>query len=283
MEAFRGWLAQQRVSGVRSLRGTSSETYTAMFSAWFAHLEALQVTVVQAGAPEARSFFEQKAMEPVSRRRYLQLLDRVYQHMRDCGRRGDSPMQQELLKERVLEREAPAALTPEQLASLNAHLQTLPGWKGSRDRALAALLLGAGLRANEVTWQKVSDLTDDFFVHIHPKSVHRPHTSLVLPDGPYRGWLTTWLAERRDLGIPGELIAPSTLNGKAFEASGQFRRTKAWLEAANIAAEQQGPNLLRGTFARSALSCGRYTLEQVQEFLGHEDSRSTERLLVEAQ
>jgi hypothetical protein len=38
---------------------------------------------------------------------------------------------------------------------------------------------------------------------------------------------------------------------------------------------QSGPTLLRNTFARQALLSGRYTLAEVQEFLGHEESRPT--------
>jgi site-specific recombinase XerD len=51
----------------------------------------------------------------------------------------------------------------------------------------------------------------------------------------------------------------------------------AWLAPVGDALPQSGPNLLRNTFARQALTCGRYTLLEVQEFLGHEDLRATSR------
>lgn len=279
MPTFTSWLAQQRILGTREFRRSSVETYTAMFSVWHQHLEAKRVDLVEATAADAASFFAVSERTAVSRRRYLQLLDRVYDHLAQCGRAGANPMQDELSLERVLDRAAPVFLAEDQQATLVAYLASQPGWKGARDRALAALLLGAGLRANEVAAQAVQDVTIDYVVKIRPTSVHRPHESLIVPDGPWRAWFDAWAQVRTDTQIPGVLAVPSTLKGKAVDPSTIFRRVKTWLNDAGIEAEQEGPNLLRSTFARNALACGRYTVEQVAEFMGHEDSRATARHL----
>lgn len=279
MRTLHHWLAQLRVAGVRSFRESSTGTYTAMFSTWVAHLTERKMSVLEASAAEAFAFFEQKAMEPVSRRRYLQLLDRVYVHLYRCGRTAPNPMLYELSKERELERDPPPVLSPKQQEVLEAHLTGLPGWKGMRDRALAALLLGSGLRANEVILQEVGNVDENYLVKVRPKSVHRPHDSLILPDGPYRKWFSAWLQERQAQMIPGVLVVPATRKGLPFDPSGLFRRTKSWLDDAGISAAQSGPNLLRSTFGRNALESGRYSLQEVQEFMGHEDSRTTEKLM----
>lgn len=277
METFRSWLAQQRILGNRSFRVSSVETYTAMFSDWKKHLEAQHMRVTEAAAEDGTAFFELRTLEPISRRRYLLLLDRVYRHLKTCGLEGVNPLQVELSKERELERGLPPSLTDVQLDALEAYLQQISGWKGARDRGLAALLLGAGLRANEVIQLTLQDVAPDYAVTILPTGVHRPHVSLIVPDGPWRAWYDAWLVERPKKGTFGRLVIPTSPKGTGFDPSGLFRRVRSWLTDAEIKAEQSGPNLLRSTFARHVLTSERYTLQQVQEFLGHQDTRATQR------
>lgn len=279
MDTLRSWLAQQRITGTRAFRASSCDTYAAMFSRWLQHLEPRHLNVLEATAADATAFFGSLELEPISRRRYLQLLDRVYAHLARCGRSGENPLQCELSKERELERGAPPCLDADQQHGLIEHLGAIPGWKGTRDRALAALLLGAGLRANEGARLPLAHVAPDFQVKVCPDTVHRPHDTLVVPDGPWRRWYVEWLQVRQERAIPGEVAAPATLKGRAFDPSGVFRRVHSWLDGAGVESEQSGPNVLRATFARNALTCGRYTLEQVSEYLGHEDSRATARYL----
>jgi site-specific recombinase XerD len=277
METFHSWLAQQRILGNREFRESSVETYTAMFSVWASFLTDRLQGVVEARGDDVTAFFDKTVLEPVSRRRYLQLLERVYQHLAQCGRLGANPIQVELSKERELQRSLPPALDLPQQERLIGVLRELPRWKGARDRALGALLLGAGLRANEVIRLTRADIQADFRVNVRPASVHRDHESLIVPDGPWRTWYDQWLVERAEMGIPGDAVVPATAKGNVYEASGLFRRVRSWFVQADITCEQYGPNMLRSSFARNALCCGRYSVEQVQEFLGHSDSRATER------
>lgn len=276
-ETFLAWLSQQRVVGMRQMRESSVETYKAMFSAWIQHLQKLQLNMLEATDKEATSFFQVHKVEPVTRRRYLQLLDKVYRNLRSAGWEQSSPVHRELLKERELEIALPVGLEEADQAALADHLEGLSGWKGARDRGMAALLLGAGLRANELADLSLEALTDSFRLHIEPVGVHRAHTTLVLPDGPWRAWLRAWLDERALRGIPGRLLCPATLGGSGYSPSGLFRRVSDWFEKAGVKTKKQGPSILRNTFARCALTCGRYTPLEVQEFLGHEELRATSR------
>jgi site-specific recombinase XerD len=275
-ETFFTWLADQRV-GSRQFRESSCETYSAMFSAWMRHLEDRQLTLLEATCQDATAFFSVHGLEPVSRRRYLQLLDKVYRQLRDSGWEHTNPMRLELLKARVLDVPLPAGLDDAAENQLVRALKDIEGWKGVRDRAMAALLLGAGLRTNELVSLPISALGEAYRVRVEPLGVHRSHTTLVLPDGPWRGWLRDWGIERIRRSIPGELLCPATLKGAAYSPSGLFRRVASWFDDAAVAAERHGAGILRNTFARKALSCGRYTPEEVQEFLGHEELRATTR------
>lgn len=275
------WLAEQRVLGGRQFRESSQETYTAIFSTWLDALAEKSITLLEAAPADAANFFGERSLEPVSRRRYLQLLDRVYQHLKMIGWEGSNPLVSELRKERELDIAPPAGLPGGEKEALIDYLTRQTGWKASRDRGLAALLLGAGLRNNEAGNLTVSDLSrhPQWEIRVVPSGVHREHRTIVLPEGPWRGWLDEWLQEKLSRQIPGNIVCPATSKGTPYSTSGLFRRIETWCSEAGITAPQRGANLLRNTFAKEALHCGRYSVEQVQEFLGHEDTRATLRHL----
>lgn len=280
-KTFEAWLAEQRILGGGQFRESSQETYTAIFCLWLKALSATSRTLLEACTADASAFFAERSLEPVSRRRYLQLLDRVYQYLKMIGWEGQNPLSTELRKERDLDIAPPMGLPVHEKDALIEYLATQSGWKASRDRALAALLLGAGLRSNEAA----NLTTDDLYRHpqwqvrVVPSGVHREHQTVVLPDGPWRGWLDTWLEEKIKLCVPGSIVCPATLKGTPYSPSGLFRRIEKWCGAAGVTAPQRGANLLRNTFAKQALTCGLYSLEQVQKFLGHEEPRATLRHL----
>lgn len=275
--SFLTWLADQRVIGDRQFRESSRETYAAMFSWWLTSLSAKGLNLLEATGKDATEFFSASEFEPVSRRRYLQLLDRVYRYLLEIGWTGKSPLAVELRKERELDIALPPGLDETSLAQVIGVLEAIPGWKGGRDRCAAALLLGAGLRVSEFVSLRVSDVSENFIIELKPHSIHREHTTLILPDGPWRGWLQAWKAQRQELGIPGDVLCPGTSKGVPYSPSGLFRRVSAWLEPVSETLPQTGPNLLRNTFARQALTCGRYEAHEVQEFLGHAELRATSR------
>lgn len=289
LPSFLAWLAEQKVLRVRQLRGTSCETYTAMFSAWVQFLERNRMHVLEASPGDTERFFQvsrmvdgvPKLLEPVSRRRYLQLLDRVYEHLRQVGLAPENPIVPELQKEGLLDIALPLGLAPGDQAQLQALLAKGAGVKGARDRGMAALMLGAGLRANELIDLSVTGVGAAYEVKVRPNGVHRAHTTLVLPDGPWREWHQAWLGVRREHNFPGDLLCPATPAGQPFSPSGLFRRVSSWLEGAGCQASQRGPNVLRNTFAQQALASGRYSVAQVQEFMGHAELRATARHQVE--
>lgn len=274
MSAFQRWLAGEIVAQRHQFRPTSVDTYTYHFSAWLKYLDSLRCNFLEATHREAETFFAQLEVEPVSRRRYLQLLDRVYRAVRAQGWEGRNPMALELKKEEVLPVADPVSLTDAQVATLYERLKLLDGWKGDRDRAMAGLLLGAGLRANEVIHLPKDAVGKDWSVIIKPRGVHRDHVSTILP-GPAREYWENWERDRAALGVGSEVAFPATKKGRPYTESGLFRRIDTWLKLAGIECEERGANLLRNTFARLALQ--RHTPEEVHEFLGHEVFRATLR------
>lgn len=274
LSAFDAWLVSQPVATARQFRETSRDTYRAYFASWLAYLNAKHCGLLEATRDESADYFATHPLEPVSRRRYLQLLDRVYRSLRELGWSGSNPMTSELMKERTLDIPGPDSLSAADVAKLQIVVDALPEWNGRRDRAMLALLVGAGLRANEVMSLPRTAVGRDFSVDIRPGGVHRAHRSVILP-GAWREAWTDWESSRADLGVLGPLAFPSAKSGRPYSVSGLFRRIDTWLDLAQIKSETRGANLLRNTFARLALE--RHSPEQVQEFMGHEEIRATLR------
>jgi len=296
-ESFRIWLSEKHVIGNQGFRESSFETYLAMFSSWLKFLEERNLDLLEAQPKDADLFFTGHTLEPVSRRRYLQILDKVYLHFQGLGWEGSHPFREELAKERLLSVDWPKGLGSAELIRLIKYLLDSPGWKGVRDRAILALTVGAGLRNNELVSLKRSalDLGPDHTIHVVPSGIHRPHDTVVLPATELEdtqtkkihrtfwvAWIAAWHKVVQEQGIPGDWAIPSTKSGTAYSASGVFRRIQQWFDGAGIQPEQGGVNVLRNTFAHLAIKSGRYSATQIQEFLGHEQSRATERYLLAA-
>lgn len=295
--AFEDWLANLVVAtgrGTAQLRDSSVEVYRAMFNTWLAHLRQLRCGFLEASASEAQHFFAMRDFDSHTRRRYLQLFDRVYRSLAKAGWAGYSPFRQELSREQPLDERALNVLSEHEqqllwdcLANkhLYAHLRggaTANLWRLERDRAMLAALLGAGLRSNELRdlrWAHVNPdpaASGDYSIRVVPAGVHRNHTTLVLP-GPARLAWESWVAARGSRGIPGEHVFAATKAGKPMSSATVLHCVIRWIEAAGLdmGSRPKGPGILRSTFARNALQ--RVDFVQVVEFLGHEDVRSTAR------
>lgn len=256
-----------------------------MFRMWLGHLELEGVNTLSAGPAQARSFFDRLVLDKVSRRRYLQLLDKLYAHLVQERVIVHNPVSQEFYREEALPIELPVGLTDAQLSNLVQVLKTIPGWKGVRDRALAALTIGAGLRCSEVCGLSSRELHPNGFIELESRTVHKGHRTKILPDwcstldqvqANWSAWLGEWLDYKNDFNVHGDFVIPSTKGGKAYSPSGLFRRTSHWFILAKLTPDQGGVNILRNTFARLALQAG---MSQVtlMEYLGHEHYRATYR------
>lgn len=284
-EAFALWLSRhQALSGLPVLRDTTLDTYDGMFLAWNAFIKSKSLSLFNADGFAAIAFFDKSALAPISKRRYLQLLEKLYDYFVSQGWAPGNPFR--LIAPRAgvldpLEVPPPEWLSEREQRTLVSVLQDLDGWRGDRDRALAALLMGAGLRVSEARSLRLLDVEPrTWSLTLTPGGVHRPHTTRVLPDGPWSDWLQTWLTVRTGV-FPGQWVLCATAKGTALSASTIFRRVDGWLAAAGIhqGSGQRGPNLLRNTFARAALASGQFSVDDVKEFMGHHELRATLRHL----
>jgi site-specific recombinase XerD len=155
-----------------------------------------------------------------------------------------------------------------------------------RDRALLAVLLGAGLRAAEVVGLDVSDLHDDpesgLVIAVRRGKGRKDRQVPVQPE--VSRLLLAYLAETgRCLGQPGPLFRAHDRGAAGRDRSRLSTRAVGYLvrralDRAGLAAKAISPHALRHTYAIRALRAGGNVIA-VQKLLGHASVATTERYL----
>lgn len=285
----------------RPMRKSTANTYRAMFGNFLGWLErsAHNVAFLAVTSDHLRLFLDQrhdddpgkKKLNSTIRVRYLRLLERVFAHLEiepnparhaafDVYQQaaGGTDVAKVILSE--AQQQAFLAALPLRVA-VNPYDDETAGWKQRRDRAMQAMMLGAGLKVSEViglytenVGQK--DSTGSIPVTISPGSaggVVRWHRTQLRPFAVPE--VVQWLNERKALKIPGPLLFPATLQGGCLNKATVYRQTKATFARAGIAVPRQGGRTLRNSFAHRELEAGE-SLELVGEFLGHRLRKSTE-------
>ena len=155
-----------------------------------------------------------------------------------------------------------------------------------RDRALLAVLLGAGLRAAEAVGLDVTDLHDDLdgglVIAIRRGKGRKDRQVPVQPD--VSRLLLTYLADAgRRLGDPGPLFRGHDRGAARRQCARLSTRAVGYLvrralEGAGLAAKAISPHSMRHTFAIRALRAGGNVIA-VQKLLGHASVATTQRYL----
>ncbi len=145
---------------------------------------------------------------------------------------------------------------------------------GLRDRAVLELLYASGLRAEELTRIKASDLNLD---SAYVRCLGKGSKERIVPFGKKAAQaLSLYIERARPLFVKG--LDPGYLflsrRGKPFTRQWLWRLVKRYVREAGIAKEV-GPHTLRHSFATHLLSRGA-DLRVVQEMLGHANITTTQ-------
>jgi len=156
----------------------------------------------------------------------------------------------------------------------------------ARDRALLAVLLGAGLRAAEAVGLDVMDLHDDpeggLVIAVRRGKGRKDRQVPVQPD--VSRLLLAYLAETgRRLGDPGPLFRAHDRGAARRDRARLSTRAVGYLvrralERAGLAAKAISPHALRHTYAIRALRAGGNVIA-VQKLLGHASVATTQPYL----
>ena len=293
------------------MRDSSARIYILMFGKFLRWLEERQIPLLDVTNATIFAFLEhgsgpdlfggeiKKDLNSSIRIRYLRIFERVFQHLNvhpnparhaafEIYKSQDKQLRgQDLDKVAMTDTEhiafmksLPVALVP----PLGA--DPTRGWKRRRDRAMQAVMLGAGLKVSEVIGMSIEHVgtTDPdgcLPITVSPASTagtSRWHQTQLRPFAVPE--LLAWKAERIRLKISGTLLFPASLQGGLLNKATLYRQVKATFQRAGIDIDRLGGRTLRNSFAVRELNAGA-SIELVGEFMGHRKRKSTEHYVLD--
>ena len=284
----------------RPLKASSATVYLRMFGTVVRWLDAHGKTLFDITPVDLEQFLDQstvangqrvKKLNSAIRIRYLRLIERVLIHLAVVP----NPAQHlcfAMYRQRqsgIAGRDEPKAVLSD--AEQNAFMQALPfvapatpgqrDWKRRRDRAMQALMLGAGLTVAEVLALRLDQIGARDAGGSVPialdtgaaNSVTRPHRTQLRPFAVEE--VLSWVATRQMEKSVSKLLFPAKAGSNLLlNPATVYRQVKATFERAGIDPKRWGGRTLRNTFAvRELAETG--STELVGEFLGHRLQRST--------
>lgn len=294
-----GAVSEPQPLGRRSVQG-----YTAMFSKFVRWMKDENLDMARVTHEHVLRFLD-AAMEPQKkgrakdlnseiRARYVRLLERVYDHLRanpnparlaayslksvPGGRGRDLPKEWLTVEQQAAFMEAlPARESAVAEESAKA-------WRRRRDRAMMALMIGAGLTVTEVIELYIENIGEATEAGSVPVTIwptpggefSRKHVTMLRPFAVPE--VVRWLEERAKMAVKGDLLFPATRTGGKVAAATLYRQVRATFAAAKITLNREGGRTLRNTFAQRELEAGT-SLDELGEYLGLHERRSVERYL----
>ncbi|MDR5857091.1 tyrosine-type recombinase/integrase [Caballeronia sp. LZ062] len=283
--AFDAWLAQQE------FRASSADVYRAQWGNFLEWLQAKRATLHSVQRPVIEQFVSQLDIRRPQRMRYLRLIERVLDHVREIEAAGTNPARfiaqdGDASWRKARDNEPTGFLTHDERALLIAHLFSplgaLPAgqrWRERRDRALVAAFLGAGVKTGEA-----AQLTVDCYAPGAPYMTVDASNPLLIRQARLAPFavelLDGWIGERKSAGLAGDLLFPAAPSGRSMHKATMLRAIDAVVAASGIAASRvarASPQTLRNTYAAELFDEGADP-ERVGQYLGFQQMISVHRL-----
>jgi integrase len=250
-----------------------------------------QKTLVTVDTPAIAEFVAGLEIKRPQRVRYLRLIERVLDHVREVESASTNPARfiaqdGEAAWRNARDNEPTGFLSHAERASLVAHLfSPLPDmsaaqrWRERRDRALIAVFLGGGLKTGEAGALAVSCVrVGSPWITIESAN---PMLTRRTRLAPFAGAvLDAWLGERRHAELAGNLVFPASPSGRPMHKATMLRAVDALVDAAGISASRvsrASPQTLRNSFAADLFESG-VEAELVGQWLGFLQPVSANRL-----
>lgn len=295
---------------IKALQPSSAKVYLHMFGTFVRWLQLHNKTLFDVTAEDLSHFLDHgsdidgvtvKALNSAIRIRYLRLIERImiyleiqpnpaqhacfaaYQQRANGSAGRDAPKAALDLTAQLAFMHALPAVPPP--TSRNA----LVRWKRQRDRAMQAVMLGAGLKVSEVITLRMQQIgkvdttgslpiTLDMGAANHSTRAHRTQLRAFAVQE-----VLAWLAVRERDERAGNLLFPTTPDSNVpLNHATVYRQVKATFERASIDPKRWGGRTLRNSFAARELAAAQ-SLELVGEFMGHRLERSTRAYVVASQ
>ena len=284
-DAYREWQTSEAAGADRRpFAQRSIIQHTAMFERFVRHLLGRNTTLATFGPDHLEAFFNDVdnrcAPGTTTRLRYTKLIDRLCRHLVDIGVRESNPAAIfAAAAEWPDDEPEPLFLDIEADIALQARVQPVADdyARAARNRAVVALLLGAGVTAAELRVTRMHHLTVDGIRPqvLVPKRAARLGRVVALPafsTPALAAWQKIVSAPDDALLFPAPRTSDKPINDVLLGAI-----VRDALGSIGFIAPDMSPRILRNTFARRHLLAGR-TNEEVRGFLGLASQRTVIRL-----
>jgi site-specific recombinase XerD len=283
--AFDAWLAKQH------FRRSSADVYRTQWGAFLEWLKVRRKELHTVDTAAIANFVAELPIRRPQRVRYLRLIERVLDHVRELEFASTNPARfiaqdGEAAWREARDNEPTGFLTLAERTALISYLFSPLGdvssaqrWRERRDRALIAVFLGAGLKTGEARALSTSGFESGkpwvTIEAVNPMFTRRTRLA------PFAvAVLDTWMAERRASALPGDLVFPASPSGRPMHKATMLRAVDALIEAAGFAQSRQArasPQTLRNTYAADLFESGA-SVELVGSWLGFMQAVSANRL-----
>jgi len=283
--AFDAWMVSQ------AFKASSADVYRAQWGLFLEWLNVKHVNLKTVDRLAIEQFVTQLDIRKPQRVRYLRLIERVLDHVREIELASTNPARfiaqdGEASWRDARENEPTGFLAHGERAALIAYLFSPIGglsagqsWRERRDRALVGVFLGGGVKTGEAAALTVSNF--DWNQPWLTVEASNPALNRQTRLAPFAiALLDQWVSERKTAKLPGDLLFPSTASGRIMHKATMLRAIDAVTLAAGIAESRTArasPQTLRNTFAADLFESGTAP-EQVGEWLGFQQEISAHRL-----
>jgi integrase len=283
--AFDAWLATQQ------FRRSSADVYRVQWGRFLEWMALRRKTILSVDTGTIAEFVAGLDVKKPQRLRYLRLIERVLDHVREIELASTNPARfiaqdGEAAWRNARENEPTGFLDTTERATILAQLfapleeqSAAKRWRECRDRALVAVFLGGGLKTGDaiaLTLDCVQAGSEWLTIE-----ADNPLFTRATRLAPFAvDVIGAWLEARRQAGLPGQLVFPGSPSGRPMHKATVLRAVDAIVEASGVAqhrAERASPQTLRNTYAADLFERG-VSAEQVGQWLGFLQPISAGRL-----
>ncbi len=281
LACFEGWLAMNGMSL------ESAKVYRFMWGKFARWMHDHDLGFARIRSSHIEQFLDDAGLTKQHRYRYVRLIERIYQHLALENPSLGNPGSQ-AARQRIGEgTNAPTAYLEE--TKRDAVIQWIgrdlsgetydrkdAAWKEKRDLAIAAVMLGGGVKVGEARGLSVSCISSDS-ASIDILVENGPgHTTCLLPFA--RGVLKQWLEQRARMRFPGNWLFVAGADGRQMDTATLYRRVQRVMERAGVDLDsREGPQTLRNSFV-AMLFAQDVPDAVVGDYLGLREAASVDRL-----
>lgn len=280
---FDGWLA------LNGMSLDSGKVYRFMWGKFSRWMRDHDLGFVRIRSSHIEQFLDDAGLTKQHRYRYVRLIERIYQHLALENPALGNPGSQAARKRIGEGTNAPTAYLEEDQREIlirwlgrdlsgETYVRKDEPWKEKRDLAIAAAMLGGGVKVGEARGLSVSCISkEEDYIWLDIVVENGPgHTTRLLPFA--RDILKQWIEHRARMRFPGNWLFVAGADGRQMDAATLYRRVQRVMERAGIDLDsREGPQTLRNSFVAMLFEAGVADTE-VGNYLGLREATSVNRL-----